>query len=146
MIYDTSEALQAMQARTRLEYLINHNATIDLSEKRRTKTIKQNRYLHVALSYFALQIGERLEFCKRRYFKTVVNPDIFVCEKKDKITGERVRWLKSWANISKDEAKTAIDRFLVWASAVAGIYIPSPEDTAFINRMEAEIERNKQYL
>ena len=58
----------------------------------------------------------------------------------------KVEVLRSSADLTKEEMVTAIDRFKIWASKEAGIFIPdaiSYEDQLELLR---QIDRNKNYL
>ena len=145
MRYDGANELHAAQARSRLEKLIRDKKVFDLTEKKPQRSISQNSYLHVLLSYFACQYGETMEYVKREYFKKLVNPDTFIREREDKFLG-RIKYLRSSSNLTTEEMSLSIDRFRDWASQSAGIYLPSPDEDRMISLMEIEIEQNKQYL
>ena len=80
------------------------------------------------------------------YFKETVNPDIFLRTRQDNILGIERKYLRSTADISKEEMSVAIDRFLSWASKTAGIYIPSAEEHKAVVRMQYEVERAQRYM
>lgn len=145
MKYDGKNPLHAQQARTRLEKLIRDGKIFELTEKKPQRSRSQNNYLHLALSYFAAQTGDTLEWVKQKYYKELVNPQTFVRERDDKFLG-RVKYLRSSAELDSDEFSLTVDRFRNWSAAQAGIYIPSPEDQALLEMAEMEVERNKQYL
>lgn len=145
MRYDGSNPLHAAQARARLEKLIKEGKVFDLTEKKPQRTLSQNSYLHVLLSYFACQCGETAEYVKREYFKKLVNPSLFIREKDDRFLG-RVKYLRSSADLTTGEMTLCIDRFRDWASQSAGIYLPSPDEGRLISLMEMEIERNKEFI
>lgn len=145
MCYDGSNELHAVQARAKLERLIAEKKIFDLTEKKPQRSRNQNSYLHVLIAYFACQIGETSEYVKREYFKKLVNPNTFIRERDDRFLG-RVKYLRSSADLDKDEMTLCIDRFRNWSSAQAGIYLPSPDEGRMISLMEMEIERNKEYL
>lgn len=145
MRYDGTNMLHAAQARAKLEKLIRDGKVFDLTEKKPQRSISQNSYLHVLLSYFACQYGETMEYVKREYFKKLVNPDTFIRDREDKFLG-RIKYLRSSAELTTEEMTLSIDRFRDWASQIAGIYLPSPDEDRLISLMEMEIERNKQYL
>lgn len=145
MIYDASNALHCEQARMRLERLIKGGGFFELKAKDTSRTRSQNSYLHVAIAYLALQLGERADYVKRAYFKTAANADIFIRDKDDEVLGRTVKVLRSTADLSKEEMSEAIDRFLRWAADVAGVYIPSPEDHVRVMAMEAEVENEKKW-
>lgn len=44
------------------------------------------------------------------------------------------------------EMTTAIERFRNWSSAEAGVYLPSPDEQAFLQSIEIEMLRQKEYL
>lgn len=145
MRYDLRVQYQAEQARKRLESLIAKGATIDLTEKH-VRTLQQNAYLHVCLAWIALRLGHSIEYVKEQYYKLYCSPDIFVCEKYDKVLRKGVRYLRSSRDLTKEEMTVSIERFRNFAAQEAGEYIPSPEEHAFLNYIETEIERNKVYI
>lgn len=146
MIYDLSNPLHANSLLAKVEQDVERKKIVEYKEKQMTRTIAQNSYAHVAIGYFALQIGETLEYCKRRYFKYTCNPDIFVREKTDKITKDRVKELRSMTDLTKEELSTSIERFVRWAHDVAEIPIPPPEKTELVNRMRMEVENNRRFI
>lgn len=145
MLYDGKNPLHAKQATLRLNKIIEKGAMFTLTEKKPKRTTNQNKYLHVILGYFAVETGNTIEYVKTEYFKKHCNPDIFVCQKADPYIGN-INYLKSSADIDTAEMTTAIERFRNWSSQTAGIYLATPEDIRYIQLMELEIERNKQYL
>ena len=145
MRYDGSNELHAAQARARLEKLIRERKVFDLTEKKPQRSLNQNAYLHVLISYFACQIGETAEYVKREYFKKLVNPVTFIREREDRFLG-RIKYLRSSADLDRDEMTLCIDRFRDWSAVQAGIYLPSPDEGRLISLMEIEIERNKEFI
>lgn len=81
MIYDLSNELARVQFETYCKHLADKRCRVELTEKKGKRTLKQNRYLHLILSYFALQYGERMEWIKQEFFKRFINPDIFLIQK-----------------------------------------------------------------
>lgn len=145
MQYDGSNPLQAQQARTKLEKMIKEQKVFELTEKKPKRSLSQNKYLHVILSYFGCQIGETMEYVKRNYYKILCNKDTFVREREDKFLG-RIKYMRSSAELDRAEMSMTIERFRNFASAQCGIYIPSPEEERLIQLMEIEVERNKHYI
>lgn len=146
MIYDLSNGFQLMQARERLAKLEKKKAVVELSEKKQGRSQSQNRYLHVCLGYFAAQTGNTLDYVKRYYYKIHCNGGLFIISKHDGILGTEVKYLRSTAELSKEEMSVSIDRFRNFASSEAGIYIPSSDETRYVLEMEMEMERYKMYL
>ena len=145
MVYDTSNPLDKANFLLRAKKLADKGAIIELTEKKPRRTLSQNSYLHVTIAYFASQYGCTTEWAKRRYFKQLVNPELFVREKDDEFLG-RVKYLRSSADLDVSEMSLAIDRWRNWCSMEASIYIPSADEAILIQQMEVEINRNKAFL
>lgn len=145
MVYDTSNPLDKANFLLRAKKLADKGAIIELTEKKPRRTLSQNSYLHVTIAYFASQYGCTTEWAKQRYFKQLVNPELFVREKDDEFLG-RVKYLRSSADLDVSEMSLAIDRWRNWCSMEASIYIPSADEAILIQQMEIEIERNKEFI
>lgn len=148
MLYDLTNPLQAENFKKRCNALFKKQCIVELTEKKPQRTLSQNSYLHAALGYFALEMGERLEDVKKWYFKLEANSDIFTRETVDKITGRKRVFLRSSSDLSVDEMTTAIERFRNWAVTVPDppVYIPSPEEHRLVTQMEIEVMKGKNYL
>lgn len=145
MIYDTSNPLDKANFMLRAKKLVESGKVIELTEKKPRRSLPQNKYLHVILAYFGAQTGNTLEWVKQQYYKKLVNPDLFIREKEDKYLG-RIKVLRSSADLDTSEFSLSIERFRNWAAQEAGIYIPSADEAILIQKMEIEIERNKEFL
>ena len=145
MIYDLNNILDQDRFKRRCSALYKEGKVVELSEKKRRRTIPQNAYLHLILGWFAMETGNRLEFVKQEYFKRHINPDLFVIEIEDKHLG-KVQVLRSSRDLDTSEMTTAIERFRNWASSEAGIHLPSPDEQAFLQAIEYEMMRQKEYL
>lgn len=145
MIYDTSNPLDKANFMLRAKKLAESGKVIELTEKKPRRSLPQNKYLHVILAYFGAQTGNTLEWVKQQYYKKLVNPDLFIREKEDKYLG-RIKVLRSSADLDTSEFSLSIERFRNWAAQEAGIYIPSADEAILIQKMEIEIERNKEFL
>lgn len=145
MIYDTSNPLDKANFMLRAKKLAESGKVIDLTEKKPRRSLPQNKYLHVILAYFGAQTGNTLEWVKQQYYKKLVNPDLFIREKEDKYLG-RIKVLRSSADLDTSEFSLSVERFRIWASQEAGIYLPSADEYIIIQQMEIEIEKNKEYL
>lgn len=145
MIYNTSNPLDKANFLLRAKKLAESGVIVDLTEKKPRRSLPQNKYLHVILAYFGAQTGNTTEWVKQQYYKKLVNPDLFICEKEDKYLG-RIKVLRSSADLDTSEFSLSIERFRNWAAQEAGIYIPSADEAILIQQMEIEIERNKEFL
>lgn len=144
MLYDLSNPLQNESFKAKAEALAKKGCIVELTEKKPQRSLQANKYLHVILAYFGLQIGETMEYVKKYYYKILCNRDTFIREVDDKYLG-KVKVLRSSADLDTEEFSMTITRFRDWA-ATEGIYIPSSEEHLMVQQMEIEISRNKMYL
>lgn len=145
MIYNGKKKEDRESAKKRLDELCNREARFEIVEKKKKRTLKQNSYLHLILGFFAIETGNTLEFVKKQYFKRLCNPRIFIISKDDPYLGN-IQVLKSSRDIDTGEMTTTIQRFRNWSSAEAGIYLPEPNEQEFLDYIENELERHKEYL
>lgn len=144
MILNLNIELDREKFKTRSDFLLEKRKVVELTEKT-GRSLKQNSYLFLILNIFSLEYGEGVEFVKQRFFKELCNPDLFVRTKSDKLLGE-ITYLRSSADLSKDEMVTAIDRFKIWASKEAGIFIPDAISDEERIELLRQIDRNRNYL
>lgn len=144
MLYDLSNPLQNGSFKVKAEALAKKGGIVELTEKKQQRSLAQNRYLHLILAYFALEIGESPEYVKRHYFKVLCNKDLFVREVDDKFLG-KIKVLRSSADLDTGEMTTAIERYRNWCAS-EGCYIPSSDEHSLVQQMEIEISRNRMYL
>lgn len=141
MIYNTSNLVERQKAITRIKKLLDNKSIIEIVEKKPARTIKQNRYLHLILGFFASETGYTLEETKQEIFKKIVNPALFY----EGEVGEIVtiqRW-RSTADLDTLEMTQAIEKFRDYSSAQAGIYLPSPDEKDFLLQIEIELKNNR---
>lgn len=144
MILNLNNDFDRAKFKVRSDFLLEKRKVVELTEKT-GRSLKQNSYLFLILNIFSLEYGENTEFIKERFFKELCNPDLFVRTKEDKFLGE-ITYLRSSADLSKEEMVTAIDRFKVWASKEAGIFIPDAISDEERIELLRQIDRNKRYL
>lgn len=144
MLYDLSNPLQNESFGVKAEALRKKGCIVELTEKKPQRSLQANKYLHVIIAYFALQIGETAEYVKKHYYKILCNKDTYVREINDKYLG-KIKILRSSADLDSEEFSLTITRFRNWAAG-EGVYLPSSEEHMFIQQMEIELSRNKQYL
>jgi hypothetical protein len=144
MILNLNIELDREKFKTRSDFLLEKRKVVELTEKT-GRSLKQNSYLFLILNIFSIEYGEGVEFVKQRFFKELCNPEIFVRTKSDKLLGE-ITYLRSSADLSKEEMVTAIDRFKIWASKEAGIFIPDAISDEERIELLRQIDRQKNYL
>lgn len=145
MIYDPNNPYEKEEAIEYFNKLINGTKPIEVKSKNPKRTLRQNNYMHLILAYFGIEYGYSLAEVKLDYFKRKVNKDIFVIRTTNK-QGKEIITVRSSADLDSMEMTTAIERFRNWSSAVAGIYLPSPDEDSFILHIQKEIERNKEFI
>ena len=144
MIYDLNNEFDQKRFKSRCNALDKRGGMVELTEKKPRRTIPQNAYLHLILGWFAIETGNTLSFVKQEYFKRFINPDLFVVEINDEYMG-KVSVLRSSRDLDTAEMTTAIERFRNWSSK-AGVYLPSPDEKGFLDKIEHDMYRYKEYL
>ena len=142
MILDLKNTYEVQKARKKLEGWIEKGVTIDMKQKRVSRTLDQNKYLHVCIGLFGVELGYTLAEAKTLLKREC---DFMVYDKADK-DGAYSRFLRSTASLSKDECREFIDWIRNYASW-NGCYLPSSEE--FLEKQlyfERELDKNKQYL
>jgi hypothetical protein len=145
MIYNLSINHEKEQAITRFKYLLDNDKKVELKVKHPKKSVSHNSYAHLLFSWFALEYGETMEYVKQEIFKKLVNPAIFKTEFVNEKSGEVREALRSFADLDSGETTIAIDKFRTWSSKEAGIYLPEPNDMAFLEEIEKQVN-NSKYL
>lgn len=144
MVYDLNIEFDRQKFRAKTEYMLKKQCFVELKEKHLQRTLSQNSYLHLALSYFGTEVGMSTEQVKYDIFKRLVNKDIF--EVKRTINGNECLLLRSSADLDKEEMSRAIDRFIMWSEQEAGIPIPPPSNVEALKEITKQIEMCQRYL
>lgn len=144
MIFDLNNNFDREKFKARSEFLLSKRKVVELTEKT-GHTLSQNSYLYMLLNIFAMEYGESVEFVKQRFFKERWNSDIFVRKKNDMILGE-ITYLRSIADLTKEEMITAIDRFKVSSLKEAGIFLPDAISKEEQLDLMIQIDKQKKYL
>jgi len=142
MIYDLNDRHDRNRFSCRANKLIDRQKTVELREIT-TRSLRQNNYLYLILTAFAIETGYSVECVKQNFFKMKCNENIFV-QSVDGILGTEII-LRSSASLTKEEMTIAIDRFRNW-SAKNGYYLPEPDETETLRKIAVEQSKIKQYL
>lgn len=137
MILDLSNNLDKNKAQVRFKEMIDQGKVIELTEKRKKRTIKQNSYLHVAITLFAIESGYNIDEAK-----TILKRECISM----RYVKDGSMFLKRTRGLSTKELTDFIE-FIIQFCGVQGIYIPSPEEY-ILNQIEIDkqINAQKQYL
>lgn len=145
MYFDLTKEVNVKRFLTRVQWLIEKQKQVDVTEKREKRTLSQNSYLYLLLTWFAIETGNTVEFVKQEYFKKLCNSDIFTFEKEDKFL-KTVQVVRSSSDIDTKQMTIAIDRFRNWSAVEAGIYLPEPNNEQFLEHIQQEMQRQRQWL
>ena len=146
MFYDANKPIDVQRAIVKFKHLIEKKKTFELTQKKEKRTLNQNSYLHLILSFFALEYGETLEYIKLEFFKKLVNKQIFEYERINVKTGEIRIDYRSSASLNTKEMTDAIERFRNYSSKEAGVYLPTPEEGIMLKEIELQIKNNEQWI
>lgn len=144
MIYDSNNPVDAQRAEKRFRQLMDGKKMFEITEKA-SRSLSQNNYLHMIISFLAIELGETSEYVKDMYYKLAANRDMFLIDKQDDRIGT-VRWLRSSSTLTKEEMNLSIDRFRAFSSKVCGVYLPEPNEEEFLKSIMVEINRNKKFI
>ena len=144
MIYDLSKPLDREKFKAKVNHLFAQGKQVELKIKDK-RSLTQNRYLHCLLGILAIDQGESIEYVKENYYKKLVNPDLFVLHKEDKILG-RIETLRSSKELTTEEMSKSIEKLRNWASKELGCYLPSADEESLLHEAEMEIIRYRSYI
>lgn len=144
MLYDLSKPLDRVRFKARVNHLFTQGKQVELIEKTK-RSLRQNAYVHCLLGILAIDQGLTIDYVKEHYYKRLVNPDIFIVTKDDKILG-KVDVLRSSRDLTKEEMSRSIDKLRNWASSELGCYLPSADEESLLQQAEMEIQRYRSYL
>ena len=144
MFYNLASQIDKERFKTRCNALYKSGKTVELTEKSIKRSVQQNKYLHLILTWFAIETGNQTDYVKQNYFKVLCNKSTFVQIVDDEHLGT-IEVVRSSAALDSAEMTTAIERFRNW-SAEQGVYLPAPNEEDFLRHIAVEAERHKMYL
>lgn len=145
MIYNLKNPSDVRQFREYEAHLIKKGCVVELKEKKRQRSLSQNSYLHLLLGYFASEFGLSLEEVKFDVFKKTVNKEIFGRERVNK-RGKSITYMRSTRDLDTGEMTTAIERFRNYSAAVAGLYLPQPNEEAALIEAQRQVALYEEFL
>ena len=145
MIFNLNNEYEIPKFKEYVNKLCEQKAIVEVKKKLPNRSTQQNRYFYLILSWFACETGYSVDEIKVDIFKRICNKEIFERYRENK-HGEKIKYLRSSSDLDTLEMTTAIDRFRNYASAQAGIYLPSPNESQLLTYIEQEIERNKEFI
>lgn len=146
--YNGKNPIDNQRATVRVQQLIKKGAFFEIREIT-NKSLSQNNYFHLIVSYFAVMMGYDLFHAKQIIVKQQICADTFEVEKVNRVTGEIFTSYRSFSELNKEEVTHVIDKFINYVAKNLNIRLPDPTDLIYSNEireMEKEIENNKEYL
>lgn len=134
MIYQLSENQEVEKLRQKVEYYIEKGELVELKAITK-RSLNQNRYLHLLINFVAGEVGETPEFIKESVFKIEANRVIFMVEHESTSLNKTVRYIRSSADLTKEEMTQAIEKFRDFCSLNYGIYLPAPDEDEMVKAL-----------
>ena len=138
MIFNLSNREEVKKAQEYLNGIIRLGKKVEIKRKSEARTLPQNSYLHLVLGYYGTETGYTLEEAKTKYKR--LNSDIYVYEKR----GEK--FLRSSADLTKEEMQKSIDRFIQVVEETEGIPLPRADNQDFLDLAANSVEAHMKYL
>lgn len=143
MKYDTSNPHGSSTAFMHLTQLVTSKKIVEIKEVRPRRSLPQNAYLHLLLGYFGANLGYTLEESKYLYKRLPGNKEIYEYTKD--VGGNPMSFLRSSADLSKDEMTKTIETLRDWSNRM-GYPLPTATDTEALRRLENYIEQHERFL
>lgn len=158
MKYDLTNKLHRKQFVKRCNDMLKKSCNcVELKDESK-RSLNQNAYVHVLIRTMALETGVTEAYAKQIYFKQLANLNIFLAESADKISGQKIQYLRSTSELTVEEMSRAIFNFRKWAEE-NGYYLPdattdetgtvtftSETDAEAFHQAEIETARMENYL
>ena len=145
MIFNLNNEYERQQFNEYVNQQFKKGGVVEVVRKNPKRSLAQNAYLHLILGLYASEFGYTLEDVKYDIFKREVNPDIFKKVRRNR-RGEEVTYMRSTTDLDKAEMTLAIDRFRNYSSAVAGLYIPAPDEYQALLHAQQQVEKYKEFI
>jgi len=137
MIYDLANNEDKNKAAYKFKQLAEDGKVIELTEKRKKRSVNQNAYLHVCITLFAIDVGYTLEESK-----TVLKRECSFM----RYTKDGNVFLKRTRDLDTKELTDFIE-FIIDFAGVQGISIPTSEEYILNHiQIDQEIQRQKNFL
>lgn len=143
-LYDTSNPLDKANFMLRAKKLAESGKIVELAEKKPRRTLSQNNFLWLCLSYWGCQTGYTKEEAETIYKN--VNRELYYTHKV--IAGVEIEYIRHTYELDTAEMTASIEKWRNWAAMndACPVYIPSPEDYQLIQQMEVEISKNNEFI
>jgi len=141
MILDLKQPFDRTKAVEKFDWMVKNEKRIELKTVGKKRSISQNNYLHLMLTWYACETGFTIEESKRIY--KLMNKDVYIYEKNG------VSFLKSSADLTTIETEQCNKRFRHKVNQELGLYIPEPNEPNYLNwvkEVNNQRESKREYL
>ena len=107
MIFNLNNPYEVDKYKEYVNKLFKERAVVEVKKRLPNRSLSQNAYLHLILSWFACETGYSLEEVKLDYFKKTCNRDLFERKKVNK-KGYEITYMRSSSDLTTGEMTTAI--------------------------------------
>ncbi len=142
--YKLSSPLELDKFKRNSEQLIKGGRFVELKNIT-NRSLSQNNYLHLILSWFGASFGYSLAYVKNRFFKKECNESLFFVTRQNTKDNSPYTDIRSTADLTTVEMTLAIDRFRNF-SANNGLYLPEAGEHLYLQELERELEQYKEHL
>ena len=136
MLLNLDKEIDRSRFESRSKALLDKRCIVDLTEKTK-RSQRQNRYLHLVIAWWGMETGHNARESKR-VFK-YLNKDVFFYKKRG------IEQIKSSADIEKDVLTKCIEKFRKWSNEEFSVYLPTPDEQAFLQEIEIKKSQNQFY-
>lgn len=128
MVFNTRNAFDRERAITYFNKIIKSGEFIEVSMKRKQRTLNQNALFHLWIQVIADHAGyTSLEDCKRDVKRALLG----MREDMNKITGETQMVDYQTSSMTTSELSSLMDKMKVWAQTDLGCYLPYFRDPGY---------------
>lgn len=121
MIFNTYNTFDRKRAEVYFEKLISSGKIIELSEKKKARTLNQNALFHLWVQVIAYHVGyTSIENCKRDIKRALLGTK----EEASRITGEIQQVDYKTSEMTTSELSSFMDKMKIWAQSELGCYLP----------------------
>lgn len=135
MKYNTAIKGEKQDAEKYFKKLVDSESLVEIKKISKTRSLRQNSYLHLLLGAFGDHFGYTIEEAKLIYKE--VNKNIYYYKKKDRV------FIRSSADLDSAEMTKTIDHFRE-VSASQGCELPLATDQDWLRSIENMIEQNSR--
>lgn len=135
MVYNLESEIDRNRLKLYLDKLTKKKVVVELKEVT-ARSLAQNSYLHLIIGWFGKEFGYHLEEAKMIY--KYVNKDLYFYQR------DSFDFMRPSSDLTKDEMTLSINKFRDY-SAELDLYLPSPEDQAYLKSIYIEL-KNDNYL